>query len=478
MEGREDYQRRLPEHRRLKNLADTDPNRLDYHLMPPAGWLNDPNGLCQLHGVNHIYYQYSPFTAGWGTKYWGHYTTKDWIRYHSEEPFLFPDQEMDRDGVYSGSALVEQGKIHYFYTGNVKLTDREYDYILEGREQNTIAFESEDGCGRTEKECLLTNEDYPDTMTKHVRDPKVYKKDGVYYMVLGARDKEDRGCVLMYRSPDLRRWSYFQTIYHGERFGYMWECPDLFELDGQLVLAACPQGLEKQGYDFANVYQAGYFPLEFDFKTGSYLLGEFRELDRGFDFYAPQTFEDESGRRILIAWMGIPDADYDNEATVKMGWQHALTMPRELKFKNGRLYQTPLEEFKQLRMEKKEYSLSEARKIGLKGHAFELEIRLEQEGGIELKLLDDTRISYKNQVFTLEFGKSGCGRTKRSVKLSGLKCMSVYVDQSSIEIFINEGEEVFSARVYDGKRDCVLECSAEGTDGRLAIYPLAGFHIG
>ena len=59
-------------------------------------------------------------------------------------------------------------------------------------------------------------------------------------------------------------------------------------------------------------------------------------VDRGFDFYAPQTFEDETGRRILIGWMGIPDADYTNPTT-QAGWQHALTIPRVLHWAGGRL---------------------------------------------------------------------------------------------------------------------------------------------
>lgn len=83
--------------------------------------------------MNHIYFQYTPFLAGWGTKLWGHYTTKDWIHYKEEEPFLYPDEEWDRDGVYSGSAYTCEDGIHYFYTGNVKLWDKDYDYIMNGR---------------------------------------------------------------------------------------------------------------------------------------------------------------------------------------------------------------------------------------------------------------------------------------------------------------------------------------------------------
>ena len=144
MMNKADYERQKPDFGYMRESVKKDANRLHFHLMPPTGWMNDPNGICQMNGVYHIYFQYTPFLAGWGTKLWGHYTTKDWLHFEEQEPFLFPDCAWDRDGVYSGSAFVKDGKIHYFYTGNVKLLDKEYDYILEGREQNTIHFTSED----------------------------------------------------------------------------------------------------------------------------------------------------------------------------------------------------------------------------------------------------------------------------------------------------------------------------------------------
>ena len=107
----------------------------------------------------------------------------------------------------------------------------------------------------------------------------------------------------------------------------MWECPDFFELEGQGFLLACPQGVPSEEYRYQNVYQCGYFPAELDFENRNYQLGEFQELDRGFDFYAAQSFEDGKGRRILLGWMGMPDADYDNDVTVKQGWIHAMAMP-------------------------------------------------------------------------------------------------------------------------------------------------------
>ena len=40
-----------------------DPWRMKFHLMPPTGWMNDPNGLCQFHGTYHVFFQYTPYDA-------------------------------------------------------------------------------------------------------------------------------------------------------------------------------------------------------------------------------------------------------------------------------------------------------------------------------------------------------------------------------------------------------------------------------
>ena len=349
---REMYEQWYRENQAYREQVAADENRLAYHLMPETGWLNDPNGLCQVNGVYHIYYQYTPFEPTGELKLWGHCTTQDFVHYRQCEPAVYPDQDFDAHGVYSGSAFVENGLIHYFYTGNVKLQDKDYDYILEGREQNTIHLVSEDGVHAGEKQLVMTNADYPADMSKHVRDPKIFAKNGRYYMVQGARDCESKGCVLLFESEDLMTWKYFDRIAPEEKFGYMWECPDLFEVDGQEILIACPQGVPKSGHDYQNVYQCGYFPIEMDFENKKYKLGEFHELDKGFDIYATQTFLDENGRRILIGWMGIPDADYDNDATVEYDWIHALTMPRVLTYQDGKLIQKPLEELKSLRKNK------------------------------------------------------------------------------------------------------------------------------
>ena len=72
------------------------------HISPPAGWLNDPNGLCQYQGVYHVFYQYSPFDAKGGLKFWAHCTSLDMLRWSFEGIALAPDEPFDCHGAYSG----------------------------------------------------------------------------------------------------------------------------------------------------------------------------------------------------------------------------------------------------------------------------------------------------------------------------------------------------------------------------------------
>lgn len=471
---REDYETWYRENEEYRNRVSRDKNRLAYHLMPETGWMNDPNGLCQFQGLYHIYYQYTPFEPTGEIKMWGHCTTRDFIRYKQEKPVLYPDRDVDAHGVYSGSAYVEAGTIHYFYTGNVKLFDRDdYDYIMKGRISNTIHCTSRDGYHFSPKELVLGPGDYPKDMSCHIRDPKIYKDGAMYYMALGARDAGDKGLVLLYRSPDLKTWEYFNRITTEEPFGYMWECPDLFCLDGQLCLICCPQGVKPEGVDYQNVHQCTIFCLEYDFSKNEYRLEQElpRMVDRGFDFYAPQTFLDEKGRRILIGWMGIPDADYTNP-TAEAGWQHALTIPRELRMKEGRLIQQPIKELQGLRRNEKDYGREEL-ETGVKpGLVFECCIDFGCCHDMYLRLREGVSLAYENGRLTLDMGRWGSGRTQRSLDLDQLRNLRVFSDITSLEIFVNQGEEVFTTRVYglEGGLKLTGNCSAAAK-----VYELDGF---
>lgn len=436
------YQNAIEKREKMKESVKADPFLLDLHVYPETGWLNDPNGLCYFDGAYHLYFQYSPLDAKRGDIIWGHVTTPDFLIYKREEPFIFADSKLDKDGAYSGSAFIKDGKINFFYTGNVKYQG-DFDYITDGRDHNTIKIVS-DGYTYDEKILLMSNKDYPADMTRHIRDPKIYEKDGVYYMFLGARSLADKGMVLVFKSQDLEKFTYHMRIETDYDFGFMWECPDYFDLDGQGILICCPQGLESEEYLFQNIYQAGYFPLDLDLENKTYKLGSFVELDYGFDFYAPQTFEDPEGRRILIGWMGMPDAAYTNPT--EYDWQHAFTIPRVLSFVNGKVYQKPIGEYEKLR----ESKISLVKGTAYQGKVFEA-VAENIRGDFSINIRKDVTLSYENGILILDMGDSSYGRKTRRIKISKIEKLEIFSDKSSLEIFINDGEKVMTTRVYSEK---------------------------
>lgn len=435
-------------------MANTDNWRLQFHLMPPAGWLNDPNGLCQFRGEYHVFFQYSPGEPEGGMKHWGHYISPDLLHWEYAGIALSPEETFESRGVYSGSALVRDGVMYLYYTGNVKL-DGDYNYITNGRQGNTVLVTSEDGRTFGKKEWLMTNADYPADLTCHVRDPKTVSgteigiDDGCDYMVLGARTNENVGQVLLYRSRDFRNWELVNRIGSKEPFGYMWECPDVFLLGEQKVLSISPQGVETEGINYQNLYQSGYYLAEGDW-TGEYQLGEFKEWDRGFDFYAPQTFADEKGRRILIGWIGMPDVPEQKNPTVQYGWQNALTVPREVILENGKVLQKPVEEIKTLRS--KEVTMES----GVRSEemtCYDVEIHVNADADLEIEIADGARLFFEKEkgVLTLEFDERagiGYGRKSRSVQLDACREVRMLMDTSCMELYINDGEEVFTSRFY------------------------------
>lgn len=460
--------RKEPAMNRTAEHETMDPYRLKLHLTPPAGWLNDPNGLCQYRGTYHAFYQYVPGDAlGRGKKCWGHAVSSDLIHWRDEGIFLEPDRPFDRDGVYSGCAWTDENGIHLFYTGNVKEAG-DYDYIREGGRAAQVLVETKDGKEAGEKRLLLTNKDYPEDCTLHIRDPKVWKEGGMYHMVLGARKNNDQGAAILYESSDLTAWKYAGEMTSEIPFGYMWECPDCFEMEGTAFLSFCPQGLPRGEFENQNIYQSGYVRLEEGMsRPQTVKTASFTEWDKGFDFYAPQTFADEKGRRILIGWMGLPDIEEEyGNPTVASGWQHALTLPREITYRAGRLCQMPVEELKLLR--KNERNVETGETSVLSGGICEIEIDQIETGSCRICFNRDLVLDCRDGVFTMEFlNRTGAGRTVRRAEIDRLEDLRIIMDTSAVEVYVNHGSTVFTSRYYPepGKSRVVIDC--ENSRNRL-----------
>ena len=284
---------------------------------------------------------------------------------------------------------------------------------------------------------MLRNSDYPDYCSCHVRDPKVWIEDGKWKMVLGARTLDDKGCVLFYEADDPDDWHYVKTL-SVDDFGYMWECPDQFDVEGKQFLGISPQGIPHEEYRYQNVYSSGYFKMDGD------KLYDFTEFDYGFDFYAPQTFVDEHGDRILIGWMGIGDIPYSNPTT-DLGWQHCLTIPRKLSLSDdGSIRQCPVINQK-LFGDLIEVKEGDAAVIDL---PCDINAVLSDDN---FKLsIGEAEIKYNGNEIVLDLsqGDIGCGRTVRKVLTGKISDIRIIVDRSSIEIFAGGGSYVMSSRFY------------------------------
>lgn len=451
------------EKKTLNKMVD-DKYRQSFHIMPDVGWLNDPNGLHEINGVKHIYFQYAPFDVnGKYYKMWGHVSTKDYINYDWHEPFILNDYVRDLHGAYSGSAYLNNGKVEFYYTGNVKKMDKDYDYINKGREQNVIKIVSNDSFDTTHKQLIMDNNDYPSDMSCHVRDPKIFNVNDKRYMILGARDVNSKGMALLYVDNGNDDWQLVNRITTDEIFGYMWECPDFVTVDGHQIIICCPQGIQTQGYHYQNVHSCGYFDINYDFNNHNYDIKDFHELDYGFDFYAPQTFINEEGDNILIGWLGIPEADYHNlENTLE--WQHCLTIPRKLEYKNDKLYQVPVKELENLRKENVDYhNYNQA--------SYELLINNINGNGV-INFTNEVKLIIENNLITLDLGTKGDGRDKRYLEVENLDSLRIYVDNSSLEIFVNGGEYVMTSRFFDLEYNLNINLDSE-----VVLYPLNSITI-
>lgn len=439
--------------------------RLGYHLMAKAGWINDPNGFSYFKGYYHIFYQYYPYGPDWGPMHWGHARSKDLVHWETLPIALAPDEE---DGCFSGSAVVYDNKLWLIYTGHhyYDKNDEENFY-----EDQRLAY-SEDGIHfkKYEGNPVLTT---PTDNTKHFRDPKVWKYDDKFYMVLGSQSKDGLGRALLYSSENLTNWN-FETVLDKANTvkteGYMWECPDFFRINGKDILLMSPQGLKQEGDNFRNLNQTGYLCGQLN-KDNHLKRGNFVEIDRGHDFYATQTMLTPDGRRVMIAWMSAWDSEFPEK---KDGWAGALTIPRELVLHGEKLYQKPVKELKLLRESQEHHDLKDKSVYGLaKSHEFIIKTNdfcddkiLQLSDGKQSLIISVDK--EKNKIVLCRSTKDG-ERTAKVNELSHLE-IHVFCDTSSVELFINGGEAVFTERMYWNSVPKL--CVSDSVHGTIDLYKL------
>lgn len=446
--------------------AAADPHRPRWHLAAPVGLLNDPNGFIEHGGRYHLFYQWNPLGCTHSNKGWGHVSSTDLLHWQHEPIALLPTEAYESHGCYSGSAVSdEQGRLTLIYTGNVKYPD--------GSRTAFQCLARADGEGGFAK--LGPVLDLPEGYSGHVRDPKVWHDGQQWLMVLGARTLDDKGEVLLYRGETLQDWQLLGPIAGSGRgglgeFGYMWECPDLFPLADRHVLISCPQGIAPQGEDYRNLYQCGWLAGQFDGEHFEH--GAFHELDRGFEFYAPQTTLDSQGRRLLFGWLGLPEENEMSQPTIPYGWIHQMSCPRELFWQHEWLCQRPVAELAALKGELTRFEGVVSEFPGMTIDSAWLDLTLTGAGSLWLGTVAELvwqkgRIGLRRQNW-----QSGEWEERSAPWLGGP--LTLLCDRSSLECFVDDGRQTLSARYFPGEKP-QLSAGDAGEGGKICLnhWPLS-----
>jgi beta-fructofuranosidase len=256
--------------------------------------------------------------------HWGHARTKDFLVWEELPVALYPDQEYDSNGCWSGTAIVKGDVLYLFYAS------------VRGQEQTqtvSMAY-SKDGINFEKYEGNPVIDRYPAEGGPDFRDPAVCFIDGVYYCVMATGNPQDKAArLLLYKSDDLYSWDYIGTMSEWAECKYA-ECPSFVSADDLYLLAAsvCPLGSRH------------YFSIMYGrFENEKFTIEYSAEVDKGPDQYAGQVFRDHMGRDILVSW--VPGWQYAGSFPKDVG---CMSVPRELRLKDGRITAYPIKELQHL----------------------------------------------------------------------------------------------------------------------------------
>ena len=453
-----------------------------FHVTGGIGWINDPNGFSVYKGEYHLFFQYHPYRPIWGPMHWGHVKTRDFIRWERLPVALAPDQPYDEDGCFSGSAVeLTDGRQLLMYTG-VRAENQE-DGTVKHYQTQCMAIGDGVNYEKYEGNPVLTAADLPKGGSDiDFRDPKIWKEDDGFYAVVGNRPSDGSGSILLYRSEDGFHWQYRGRVAscHGQ-YGKMWECPDFFNLDGMDVLLVSPQEMMPIGLEF----HAGNGTVCLIGKVNEkrHLIREnVHAIDYGIDFYAPQTLLTPDGRRIMIAWMQNWDTARSQLSTARLCGQ--MTIPRELRIRDGRLIQTPVRELENYYGQKVAYRnvplSTETHLMGIRGRTIDLKVNVRPTHGnlmyrwFKLHLAKDgereTTIRFKPDSGIIRVDRTRGGfpfdivhvREFPVYSRNGNISLRCILDKHSLELFVNDGEQAASFVLHTPLSADVISFEADG----------------
>ena len=205
-------------------------------------------------------------------------------------------------------------------------------------------------------------------------------------------------------------------------------------------------------------------------------------IDYGLDFYAPQTLVTQDGRRVMIAWM-------QNWATVgakpyHCRWFGQMTLPRELSVKDGRLCQTPVRELDEYRgqcvIHQNIPVSSEVNLPGVQGRVLDMTVTVRPIGNgpyrwFRIRVAKDgeheTIVRYRPDQGTVKIDRTRSGLPHDIVHTRSFFVRSrggeiklrLILDRFSLEVFVNDGEQVASTVIYTRQEANAITFEAGGS---------------
>ncbi len=424
-----------------------------FHITGETGWINDPNGLIYYNGQYHAFFQHYPYDTKWGPMHWGHVVSDDLTNWKYLPIALTPGDDCDKNGCFSGTAIVHDGKLWLMYTGFIE--NGGGDSV---RQVQCLA-ESADGVTFKKHGIVIGENDLPHGYApQDFRDPKVWFSGDCFWCIIAARRIEGRGRILLYKSKDLFNWEFVNDLFGTDSAGTMIECPDYNEELGYLLF--CEQFQPSENGIHLNVHTCRWCVGKIDYSTGLFKEDSRGIVDFGFDVYAPQTF---AGKPIIMGWLNMWDRNVPSE---KYGFAGMLTVPRRVFIKDGRLHQEPVvscgEAFKAIGCDRLEDKVTKG-VVTVKATNLEsIAIKMRSNG------VNYTRMTLNNGEWVFDRSKSGeaiSGVEKDSDSLNGIRRMpysnkkevtvTIVMDEFSVEIF--EDGRALSSTIYP-------PCDADGLE--------------
>ena len=481
----------LLRYKKSREKLANDPHLPIYHFVSPENRLNDPNGLCFWQGRWHMFYQaYPPEDP---RQHWGHAVSEDLIHWRDLPLAIYPNPEYQ---CYSGSALVEDGRVIAMYHGT-----RVGNMVATSSDPLLLNWEKMAG-----KAVIPMTENSAD-LPYYVYDPNIWKKDGMYYSMSGGISYDGPGAKqvvsnYLFRSKDLENWSYLHPFIEGDRFTEMGDdgaCPYFWPIGDRHILPF-----------YSHMTGGQYYLGNYDEARDKFLVtghGKFNfGASRPGGVHAPSAAPDGKGGVIIIFNM--------NEAKSSEGWDQIMSLPRRLTLIDEEtLGQEPAGDIESLRYNRQTMAgrtLPANQEIvldNIRGNAMEILAEIDPKDApmVEINVLrspnkeEFTRIAFFKKrgtyqgrtyeiprpadwkarfksLLTIESSYSSIlpGVLSRAPETAPISLeddetlkLRIFIDKSVVEVFAN-GKQCIALRVYPGLEESIgVSLRAQGSDAEL-----------